>query len=56
MAYLGANIIKVQLAACRSSDVDSASERKHLALVVLAVLEVGEFLGKLADVVCDMEL
>lgn len=55
-AALGPDVVEVQLAAGRSSNVDSASQLQLLGLVRLAILEVGEFFGELADVVGDMEL
>jgi hypothetical protein len=55
-AHLRADIVEEQLAAGRSFDVDSAGQGNLLGCVGLAVLEVGELLGELADVVGNMEL
>jgi hypothetical protein len=52
----GADVVEEELAASRATDVDSASELDHLGLIGLAILEVGELVGKLADIVVDVEL
>lgn len=54
--YVGANVVEVELGAGRTADVYSASESKELVLVGFAVLEVGEFLFKVANVVGNVEL
>lgn len=53
---LGTDIVEEKLATGRALDVDSASELDNLGPVGLAVLEVGEFVGELADVVVDVVL
>lgn len=53
---LGAYVIEEELAARGAADVDSAGELDGLRLVGLAVLEVGELLGKVPDVVGDLKL
>lgn len=53
---LGADVVKVELVAGRALDVDAAGELHDAGLVGLAVLEVGEVAGKVADVVVDVEL
>lgn len=54
--YIGADIVKVELGTCRALDVYSATKSNLLGLIALAVLEVREFLFKVADVVVDVEL
>lgn len=55
-SYIGADIVKVKLAAGGTLDVDSATESNLLVAIGFAVLEVGEFLFEVADIVVDVEL
>lgn len=55
-ADLGADVVEVELAAGRALDVYSSRQLDLLGRVGLAVLEVGELVGELADVVGDVEL
>lgn len=54
--YIRADIVEVELGASRALDVYSATKGNLLGLVALTVLEVREFLFKVADVVVDVEL
>lgn len=54
--YLGADVVEVQLVARRPTDVDTAGEADLLGLICLAILEVGEGVLELGDVVCNVEL
>lgn len=54
--YIRAEVVEVQLGTSRALHVYSATERNLLGLVHLAILEVREFLLKVADVVGDVEL
>lgn len=54
--YLVTDVVEEELGASRALDVDAASKLNLLGLVALAVLEVGELLLEVADVVSDMEL
>ena len=54
--YLVADVIEEELGASRALDVDTTSQLDLLGLVALAVLEVGELLLEVSDIVGDMVL
>lgn len=54
--YVGAEVVEEELAAGGATDVYSAGEGEGLGLVDFAILEVREFLLKVANVVGDVEL
>ena len=53
---IGSDIVEEKLAAGRSSHKDSSGELNRSGLIHLAILEVGELVGELSDVVVDFEL
>lgn len=55
-SYVGSDVVEVQLAAGRSLDVDSSSQRNLLFLIAFAILESGKVLFEVANVVGDVEL
>jgi hypothetical protein len=53
---LASKVVEDELATGGTLDIDATSQLDRLALVALTVLEVGEVLGEVADIIIDIEL